>query len=84
MPTSHERFGTSPSSKTDSMTQQAKSNMSSMANAAGDQLADAAGQAQQVAQEQLDRMTVAIRRNPLQAAGIAVGVGFALAMLARR
>lgn len=66
--------GTTPSS----------SKMSTMANTAGDQLADAAGQAQQVAQEQLDKLADAIRRKPIQATGIAAGVGFLLALLARK
>jgi len=45
---------------------------------------DALGQAQAAAQEQYDQLTLAIRRNPLQAAGIAAGIGFFLALLARR
>jgi ElaB/YqjD/DUF883 family membrane-anchored ribosome-binding protein len=60
------------------------SNVSAMAGAAGEQLADAADQAQHVAKEQLDRLASTIRQRPLQAAGIAAGIGFALALLARR
>ncbi|HWK37483.1 MAG TPA: DUF883 C-terminal domain-containing protein [Hyphomicrobium sp.] len=41
-------------------------------------------QAQALAQDQYDKFTASIRRNPLQAAGIAVGIGFVLALLARR
>jgi len=41
-------------------------------------------QAQALAQDQYDKLTASIRRNPLQAAGIAAGVGFVLALLARR
>lgn len=55
-----------------------------MASNAGDQLSDAAKQAQGVAKEQLDKMSDAIRAKPIQAAGIAAGVGFLLALLARR
>ncbi len=84
MTSSHDRFGNSPSAKVENTVQGLKSNMSTMANTAGDQLADAAGQAQQAAQEQLDKLAASIRRNPLQATGIAAGIGFVLAMLARR
>jgi ElaB/YqjD/DUF883 family membrane-anchored ribosome-binding protein len=55
-----------------------------MANAAQDKLSDTVGQAQDFAQEQYDKLAASIRRNPLQAAGIAAGVGFVLALLARR
>jgi ElaB/YqjD/DUF883 family membrane-anchored ribosome-binding protein len=41
-------------------------------------------QAQDFAQDQYDKLTTSIRRNPLQAAGIAAGIGFVLALLARR
>ena len=67
-----------------SSVQSAKSNLETMGNAAGDQLAEVAGQAQQAAQVQLDKLADAIRQRPLQATGIAAGVGFVLAMLARR
>jgi ElaB/YqjD/DUF883 family membrane-anchored ribosome-binding protein len=62
----------------------ASTNVSAMASNAGDQLADAAHQAQHAAQEQLDKLSEAIRAKPIQAAGIAAGVGFLLALLARR
>jgi len=43
-----------------------------------------ADQAQQVATEKLGDLETAIRRNPLRAAAIAAGVGFVLALIARR
>lgn len=45
---------------------------------------EAVGQAQQMASEQLEQLQERIRRNPLAAAGIAAGIGFVLALLARR
>jgi ElaB/YqjD/DUF883 family membrane-anchored ribosome-binding protein len=60
------------------------SNVSGIANAAQDRISETVEQAQVMAQEQYDRLTASIRRNPLQAAGIAAGVGFVLALLARR
>lgn len=55
-----------------------------VANAAQDKLNETVGQAQDFAQEQYDKLAASIRRNPLQAAGIAAGIGFVLALLARR
>ena len=55
-----------------------------MANAAGEKISDNVEQAQALAQDQYDKLTASIRRNPLQAAGIAAGIGFVLALLARR
>jgi ElaB/YqjD/DUF883 family membrane-anchored ribosome-binding protein len=55
-----------------------------MANAAEDKISETVEQAQVMAREQYDKLTASIRRNPLQAAGIAAGVGFVLALLARR
>jgi ElaB/YqjD/DUF883 family membrane-anchored ribosome-binding protein len=55
-----------------------------LASAAQDRLSDTVDQAKDLAQEQYDKLTASIRRNPLQAAGIAAGVGFVLALLARR
>jgi ElaB/YqjD/DUF883 family membrane-anchored ribosome-binding protein len=55
-----------------------------MANAAQDKFNDTVEQAQALAQEQYDKLASSIRRNPLQAAGIAAGIGFVLALLARR
>jgi len=55
-----------------------------MASAAQDKIAETVDQAQALAHDQYDKLVASIRRNPLQAAGIAVGVGFVLAVLARR
>ena len=55
-----------------------------LANTAQDKFNETVGQAQDFAQEQYDKMAASIRRNPLQAAGIAAGIGFVLALLARR
>lgn len=55
-----------------------------LANTAQDKFNDTVEQAQTLAQEQYDKLAASIRRNPLQAAGIAAGVGFVLALLARR
>lgn len=57
---------------------------SDLANAAQDKLSETVEQAQALAQEQYDKLAATIRRNPLQAAGIAAGIGFVLALLARR
>jgi ElaB/YqjD/DUF883 family membrane-anchored ribosome-binding protein len=55
-----------------------------VANAAQDKFNETVEQAQDFAQEQYDKLAASIRRNPLQAAGIAAGIGFVLALLARR
>jgi len=55
-----------------------------IASSAQDKLNETVEQAQTIAQEQYDKLAASIRRNPLQAAGIAAGVGFVLALLARR
>jgi len=55
-----------------------------VANVAQDKISETVDQAQVLAQEQYDKLTASIRRNPLQAAGIAAGIGFVLALLARR
>jgi len=54
------------------------------ANNAQDKLNETVEQAQALASDQYDKLTSSIRRNPLQAAGIAAGIGFVLALLARR
>jgi len=54
------------------------------AAAAGEQIAGVAGQAKEIANQQMDRLADTIRARPLQATGIAAGIGFALALLARR
>lgn len=63
---------------------QATNSVDNLANAAQDKINSAVDQAQTMAQDQYDKLTASIRRNPLQAAGIAAGVGFVLALLARR
>jgi ElaB/YqjD/DUF883 family membrane-anchored ribosome-binding protein len=60
--------------------QSVNASLDNLANAAQDKL----DQAQSMAQDQYDKLTASIRRNPLQAAGIAAGIGFVLALLARR
>jgi ElaB/YqjD/DUF883 family membrane-anchored ribosome-binding protein len=55
-----------------------------LASSAQDKFNETVEQAQNLAQEQYDRLEASIRRNPLQAAGIAAGIGFVLALLARR
>ena len=57
-----------------------KSSFDSLASGAQEKVASAAD----AAQEQYGDLTIAIRRNPLQAAAIAAGIGFVLAILARR
>jgi ElaB/YqjD/DUF883 family membrane-anchored ribosome-binding protein len=80
---SHDRFGYPPA-QADGALHAAATGISEMAGTAGDQLADVAHQAQDVAKQQYDKLSDAIRAKPIQAAGIAVGVGFLLALLARR
>ena len=63
---------------------QAANSVDNLASAAQDTFNSAVDQAQTMAQDQYDKLTASIRRNPLQAAGIAAGVGFVLALLARR
>ena len=62
----------------------ASSTVSELANTAQDKISDTVDQAQALAQDQYDKLTATIRRNPLQSAGIAAGIGFVLALLARR
>jgi ElaB/YqjD/DUF883 family membrane-anchored ribosome-binding protein len=64
--------------------QSANSAVDNLANTAQDKINSTVDQAQTMAQDQYDKLTASIRRNPLQAAGIAAGVGFVLALLARR
>ena len=70
----------SPGTKTTSGTRQ----VSDLADTAQDKFNETVEQAQALAQEQYDKLAASIRRNPLQAAGIAAGIGFVLALLARR
>jgi ElaB/YqjD/DUF883 family membrane-anchored ribosome-binding protein len=60
------------------------STVNDLASAAQDKFSDTVDQAQALAQDQYDKLVLNIRRNPLQAAGIAAGIGFVLALLARR
>lgn len=55
-----------------------------LASNAQDRFNETVESAQALAQEQYDKLAANIRRNPLQAAGIAAGIGFVLALLARR
>jgi ElaB/YqjD/DUF883 family membrane-anchored ribosome-binding protein len=64
--------------------QSANNAVDNLANTAQDRINSTVDQAQAMAQDQYDKLTASIRRNPLQAAGIAAGVGFVLALLARR
>ena len=64
--------------------QSANDAVDNLAGTAQDKINSAVDQAQTMAQDQYDKLTASIRRNPLQAAGIAAGVGFVLALLARR
>jgi ElaB/YqjD/DUF883 family membrane-anchored ribosome-binding protein len=64
--------------------QSANNAVDNLANTAQDKISSAVDQAQTMAQDQYDKLTASIRRNPLQAASIAAGVGFVLALLARR
>ena len=51
---------------------------------AGEKAGEMASNAKRMANDQFDKVESAIRRNPLAAASIAGGVGFFLAVLARR
>ena len=62
----------------------AASAVNDLASAAQDKFSDTVDQAQALAQDQYDKLVLNIRRNPLQAAGIAASIGFVLALLARR
>jgi len=64
--------------------QSANNAVDNLANAAQDTFNSAIDQAQTMAHDQYDKLTASIRRNPLQAAGITAGIGFVLALLARR
>lgn len=79
----NERFGNPVSGSAIGGTDQSSS-IGSMASEAGDQLMNAAGQAQDAAQVQMDKLADCIRRSPLQSAGIAAGIGFLVALMVRR
>lgn len=55
-----------------------------LASTAQNKFNETVEQAQNLAQEQYDKLEASIRRNPLQAAAIAAGIGFVLALVARR
>ena len=55
-----------------------------LASTAQDTFNETVEQVQNLAQEQYDKLEASIRRNPLQSAAIAVGIGFVLALVARR
>lgn len=65
-------------------TRPAGSTVSDLASTAQEKLSDTVDQAQAIAHHQYDKLALSIRRRPLQAAGIAAGIGFVLALLARR
>ncbi len=80
----NDRFGTSASGPKSSVGESISSSASAAMSSAGEHISDVAGQAQGVAQEQLDKLSASIRKNPIQSAGIAAGIGFMLALLARK
>jgi ElaB/YqjD/DUF883 family membrane-anchored ribosome-binding protein len=80
---SNDQFGYQ-SPQTDRSQNTSSAGIAEMATTAGGQIGDAAHQAKEVAKEQYDNLTGAIRAKPMQAVGIAMGVGFVLALLARR
>ena len=77
MNSTYNRPGSAPSSPT-------ASTVNDLANTAQDKFNETVEQAQNLAQEQFDKLEAGIRRNPLQAAAIAAGIGFVLALVARR
>ncbi len=60
------------------------SDVSKAVGDAGEKAGEAVESVRQAASEGLDKVETAIRRNPIAAASIAGGVGFLLAVLARR
>jgi ElaB/YqjD/DUF883 family membrane-anchored ribosome-binding protein len=64
--------------------QSANKAVDNLATNAQEKITSAVDSAQTMAQDQYDKLTASIRRNPLQAAGIAAGIGFVLALPARR
>jgi ElaB/YqjD/DUF883 family membrane-anchored ribosome-binding protein len=60
------------------------SSLDRLASSAQETIASGVDSAQELASDQYDNLTTAIRRNPLQAALIAAGLGFVLALLVRR
>ena len=70
MKTVNDGYGSAPASGNTFKDNGMKASVSAMAGAAGEHIADAAGQAQHVAHVQLDRLAETIRHRPIQAAGI--------------
>ena len=66
------------------MASKAGSDLSKAMNDASDKMNETVDQVKRSAAENFDKVESAIRRNPLAAASIAGGVGFFLAVLARR
>lgn len=64
--------------------ERASRSVADAANSASDKISAAVSEAQTAAQEQYDKLAAAIQRKPLEAVGIAAGVGFFLALVARR
>jgi ElaB/YqjD/DUF883 family membrane-anchored ribosome-binding protein len=81
---SNDRFGTTSTGSGGASAESISGAASSAISAAGDQISEVAGHAQGMAQDQFDKLSDAIRKHPLQSAGIAAGLGFALALLARK
>jgi ElaB/YqjD/DUF883 family membrane-anchored ribosome-binding protein len=77
-------MNTQYSSSSRTSTTSAGRQVNDLTNTAQDKFNETVEQAQALAQEQYDKLAASIRRNPLQAAGIAAGIGFVLALLARR
>jgi ElaB/YqjD/DUF883 family membrane-anchored ribosome-binding protein len=77
-------MNTQYSSSSRTSTTSAGRQVSDIADTTQDKFNETIEQAQALAQEQYDKLAASIRRNPLQAAGIAAGIGFVLALLARR
>jgi ElaB/YqjD/DUF883 family membrane-anchored ribosome-binding protein len=81
---SNDRFEPTSTSARDTGVESMSGAASSAISAAGDQISEVAGHARGMAQDQFDKLSDAIRKHPLQSAGIAAGLGFALALLARK
>ncbi len=60
------------------------SSLGDLASSAQDKVTSTIDSAQELAREQYGNLTLAIRRNPLQAAAVAAGIGFVLALLVGR
>lgn len=73
-----------PSTQAEGSQHAVGASVAEMAATAGDQLTDVASKTKEAVGVQYDKLADAIRERPMQAAGIAVGVGFVLALLTRR